>query len=59
MALERVLEVLNDALQNKEYWVEAYRADNDKLKAQVSELENENMRLRIALEEKNDAKNDG
>ena len=59
MALEKVLEALNDALQSKEYWAEAYRAENEKLKERVAELENENMRLHIALEEKNDAKNDG
>ena len=38
MAYEKILEAANDALASKDYLLEAYRKENEKLKAKNAEM---------------------
>ncbi len=52
---ENVLKVLDEALSSKAYWEKHYFEECVKKDAQIAELENEVMRLRLALEDKENA----
>lgn len=38
MELRRVFEAMEDALRNKDYMIDAYKTENERLRAQVKEL---------------------